>query len=249
MSKKSLHSKVVAVIGIDGSGKSTCFRHLFNNINDKRIAAIGDKVMLKENSKVHASGLLLSRIKVNLGAKVKRLKSRKLYRIFKFLELLLRVKLLYVIDRKNKPDYIITDGSPMINILGWGHYYCPDIYTEALLDEVIDYMTGKKIPERRKAFFKKHSKEVLLTNKLRVKFRLPDIVFFLKVSPDVAMERISKRNEELQPHETVEFLHNLQDSYIKVCSLLQDTIIHYINTDNKSIESVFEEIIIKLKDN
>lgn len=251
MPDNSLHRKLnahtIAVIGIDGSGKSTCFKYLFESINDRKIAAIGDKVLLKKNNKVQNSRHLLSRLKVFLGSKVKQIKNRKLYRILKFGELLLRVKLLYIIDRKNAPKIIITDGSPLINILGWGHYYCPDIYTDELLLEVISYMTGKRVPNNRKKFFQEHSKEILLINKLRIKLRIPNIVFFLKVSPNVAMERIGSRKEELQPHETAEFLYNLQESYIKVCGLLTDTEIHYIETDNKTIELVCDEILLNIR--
>jgi adenylate kinase family enzyme len=237
------NSKPIAIIGVDGSGKSTCFKELIQNLSNKNIAAIGDRVIVKKNSKLIKSNLWLIKLKVILGTRVKKLKNRKLYRILKFFELLIRVKLLYKIDRYYTPELIITDGSPLINILGWGHYYCPEIYNKALITEVIGYMTGEKIPKHRKAFFKKHSREVLLINRLGIKFHIPALVFFLKVSSDIAMERISHRNEDLQPHETSEFLNNLQDSYAMVCHLLKETNINYIDTNNKTIETVVGEII------
>jgi len=239
----SSNSTSIAIIGVDGSGKSTCFKKLFEKLTNKNIAAIGDKVLVKKNNEIFISKLWMSKLKVFLGARVKRIKNRKLYRILKFLELLLRVKLSHKIDRIYTPEFIITDGTPAINIMGWGHYYCPEIYSNELLVEVIGYMTGEKIPRHRKAFFKKHSHELLLINRLRIKFRIPDIVFFLKVSPEIAMERITSRNEELQPHETVEFLNNLQESYIKVCQLLEETKIYYIDTNNKTIETVIDDIV------
>jgi adenylate kinase family enzyme len=242
----AFHSKTIAIVGIDGSGKSTCFRLLFDSIRYKNIAAIGDKVMTKKNDELFKINLWQSRLKLFLGPRVKRLKNRKLYRIFKFLELLLRAKLLYKIDSKYAPELILTDGSPLINILGWGHYYCPEIYSKELLIEVIGYMTGNKIPKHRKAFFKKHSREVLLINRLRIKFHIPDEVFFLKVSPDIAIERISHRNEDLQPHETREFLNNLQESYAKVCQLLKESKIHHIDTDNKTPETIISEMVTLL---
>ena len=72
---------------------------------------------------------------------------------------------------------------------------------------------------------------------------MPDVVFFLKVSPDQAVERISLRDEELQVHETRDFLKNLQDSYSMVCQILEESEIHYIDTDNKSPESIIDEIV------
>jgi deoxyadenosine/deoxycytidine kinase len=242
----AFHSKTIAIVGIDGSGKSTCFRLLFDSIGYENIAAIGDKVMAKKNNELFKINLWQSRLKNFLGARVKRLKNRKLYRIFKFIELLLRVKLLYKIDSKYAPELVITDGAPLINILGWGHYYCPEIYSKEILIEVVGYMTGNKIPKHRKAFFKKHSREILLINRLRIKFHIPDQVFFLKVSPDMAIERISHRNEDLQPHENKEFLNNLQESYAMVCKLLKESKIHYIDTDNKIPETIIGEMVTSL---
>ena len=242
----AFNSKTIAVIGVDGSGKSTCFRLLFESIRDKNIVAIGDKIIAKKNDELFKIDLWQSRLKLFLGPRVKKLKNRKLYRIFKFLELVLRAKLLYKIDRKYAPKLIITDGSPLINILGWGHYYCPEIYSKELLIEVIGYMTGNKIPKHRKAFFKKHSHEVLFVNRLRIKFHIPDEVFFLKVSPEVAIKRISHRNEDLQPHETRDFLNNLQESYAMVCQLLKESKIHYIDTDDKIPETIIGEMVTLL---
>lgn len=239
----SFNGKTIAIIGVDGSGKSTAFTLLFDSIRFKDIAAIGDKVMVKINEEPIKVNLWQARLKSFLGSKIKTLKNRKLYRVLKFLELLLRAKLLYRIDKKYALGIILTDGSPLINILGWGHYYCPEIYGKELIIEVIGYMTGNKIPKHRKAFFKKHSHEVLLINRLRIKFHIPDEVFFLKVSPNVAMERINNRNEELQTHETKEFLFNLQKSYLMVCSLLNESKIHYVDTDDKSPEKIIEEMI------
>ena len=136
--------------------------------------------------------------------------------------------------------------SGVINILGWGHYYCPEIYSKELLIEVIGYMTGNRIPKHRKAFFKKHSREVLLINRFRIKFHIPDEVFFLKVSPGMAIERINRRNEDLQPHETREFLYNLQESYAMVCQLLKESKIHYIDSDNKIPEAIIGEMVTLL---
>ncbi len=243
----AFNSKTIAVIGVDGSGKSTCFRLLFDSIKYKNTVAIGDEVMAKKNDELFKINLWQSRLKLFLGPRVKKLKNRKLYRIFKFLELVLRAKLIYKIDSKYAPELILTDGSPLINILGWGHYYCPEIYSKELLIEVIGYMTGNKIPKHRKAFFKKHSLEVLLINRLRIKFHIPDEVFFLKVSPDVAIKRISHRNEDLQPHETRDFLNNLQESYAMVCQLLKENKIHYVDTDNKTPETIIGEMVTILK--
>lgn len=239
----SFNSKTIAVIGVDGSGKSTAFKLLFESIRTKNIAAIGDKVMIKKKDKLFKVKLWQSRLKSFIGPRVKTLKNRKLYRVFKFLELLLRAKLLYRIDRKYVPEIILTDGSPLINILGWGHYYCPEIYGKELLLEVIGYMTGNKIPKLRKAFFKKHSREVLLIKRLKIKFHIPDEVFFLNVSPQLAMERISNRNEEVQAHETPDFLNNLQQSYNMVCELLTESKLHHIDTDNKSPKIIIDEIL------
>lgn len=241
--------KTIAIIGIDGSGKSTCFNQVIQDLHRKNIAAIGDRVLYKREYKIKTVMLMLAKLKELVGKKVKQIKSRKLYRILKFLELLMRVKLLYIIDRKYRPAIIITDGSPLINILGWGHYYCPDIYSKDLLVEVTRYMTGKRVPQDRKAFFKKHAREILLIRKLGIRFHIPDMIFFLKVSPHIALERINKRNEALQTHETNDFLSNLQSSYQMVCELLPDCNVNYIITDNKDIETVVSEVVREINQN
>ena len=108
------------------------------------------------------------------------------------------------------------------------------------------YMTGNRIPKHRKPFFKKHSHEVLLINRLGIKFHIPDEIFFLKVSPDIAIGRINLRNEDLQPHETGEFLNNLQESYVMVCQLLNESKIHYVDTDIKTSETIIGEMVTLL---
>lgn len=238
-----IKSKTIAIVGVDGSGKSSCFTLLYDSLNHDGVAAIGDTVCVKIKGRKIRPKLLGVKIKTFLGYKVKRLKNRKLYRFVKFIELLVRVKLLKKIDKKYTPGILLTDGSPLINILGWGHYYCPDIYNEGLVKEVIQYMLGQKIPRSRRPFFKKHAKEMLIMKRLRVKFHVPDLVFFLKVSPNIAVDRINKRNECLQVHETTDFLRKLQESYSMVCKLLPNSKVYAINTDRKDIGTVIAEII------
>ena len=62
----------------------------------------------------------------------------------------------------------------------------------------------------------------------------------------MAMERISHRHEDLQPHENKEFLNNLQESYAMVCQLLKESKIHYIETDQKNLETIIGEMVASL---
>ena len=243
---KSTH---VAIIGVDGSGKSSCFNSVFKSLQYKKKAAIGDDVFISVNKGIVRPKLFLLRMKLILGRRVKGIKNRKLYRIFKFIELLMRVKIFYLINRKYSPEIILTDGSPLINILGWGHYYCPDIYGKELCEEAIKYMTGTKIPKNRKVFFKKHSREMLAINRLGVKFHVPELVFLLKVTPEEAINRIKHRHEEIQVHETKTFLSNLQDSYEIICNILKKSKTVSINTDNKTIEDVAGKILLEIEKN
>ena len=50
---------------------------------------------------------------------------------------------------------------------------------------------------------------------------LPDIVIFLDVDPAIAINRIDKRGEKKQVHETVEKLSKLRSAYLCTCKVIQ----------------------------
>jgi thymidylate kinase len=83
---------------------------------------------------------------------------------------------------------------------------------------------------------------------LGIKFQKPDIVFFLKVAPDVAVNRVVKRGKKRQVHETKIFLSKLQEVYQLVCKILgEDTKIYTIDTDEKTIKQLIDIVVEKIR--
>lgn len=238
----------IAIIGVDGCGKSSCFKGALDVLSDVKLGGIGDKVFISEGGNLTKPKIRFTRLKTFLGKRAKNVKNRMLYKMLKFSEVVLRVKLHNKIESKYKPELILTDGVPLINTIGWGVFYYPDIFNESTCRDVIKYMTGIKIPWSQKGFFLKRSPEILLVNIFGIKFQRPDIVFFLKVTPDIAVKRVSERGKKLQVHETKGSLDKLQEAYELVCKILsEDTEIIKIETDDKTINQVNDIIIEKIR--
>jgi len=238
----------IAIIGVDGSGKSSCFKGVLKKLSKKRFGGIGDEVFISEKGKLLKPKIKYLKIKTFLGKRAKNIKNRTLYKILKFTELILRVKLHDEIEKQYKPEIILTDGAPLINTLGWGNFYYPDISSETICRDVIKYLTKIKIPLSWKGFYLKHSPEILFVNMLGIKFQKPDIVFFLKVAPDVAVNRVVKRGKKRQVHETKIFLSKLQEVYQLVCKILgEDTKIYTIDTDEKTIKQLIDIVVEKIR--
>lgn len=240
----------IAIIGIDGSGKSSCYSNVLERVSQRKVAVIGDEVFISQKGKLIKPGVRYLNLKLFLSKRVKNIKNRTLYKILKLTELILRVKVQDKVVKKYQPELILTDGSPLINTLAWGNFYLPDIYSKKLCSEVLGYMIGKNIPWSRKYFLIKKIPEIFLINFLRVKFQNPDIVFFLKVSPEVSLQRITMRSKEKQAHENKEFLQGLQQAYKIVCDILKkNTEINNIDTDNKTLEEVSNIISNRIYEN
>jgi hypothetical protein len=238
----------IAIIGVDGSGKSSCFKGVLEKISKKSLGGIGDGVFIFKKDKQLRPKVKYLKIKTFLGGKTKFVKNRTLYRILKFTELVLRVKIHDEIERKYNLKIILTDGIPMVNTIGWGNFYHPDIFSETICKDVIEYLTNTKIPLSRKWFYMKHAPEILLVNLLGIRFQKPDIIFFLRIAPQKAINRVNKRGKKRQVHETKIFLSNLQDAYQLICEILsKDTKIHTIDTSKKTLNQVINIVAGEIK--
>jgi len=243
--RRGAHNSLrIAVIGIDGSGKSSCFSGVLERLSKKSLGGIGDEIFVFQKGKPLKPEIRYLKLKTLLGKKAKNVRNRTLYKALKFTELFLRVKLHDEMEKRYKPEIILTDGVPLINTLGWGSFYKPDIFAEDVCRDAVKYMTRVKIPPSRRGFYLKHSPEILLVNMLGIRFQKPDIVFLLKVAPDLAVKRVSGRGKELQVHETETFLGKLQEAYQLVCEILsEDTTIYTIDTNEKTLEQVIETVM------
>ena len=234
----------IAIVGVDGSGKSSCFEGVLERLPKEKLGGIGDEVFVFQKGQSVKPRVKYLKIKRFLGKKAKNIRNRTLYKALKFTELILRVKLHDQIEKRYKPEIMLTDGTPLINTMGWGSFYKPDIFREDTCKDVAEYLTGTRIPASQRGFYRKYLPEILLVNMLGVRFQKPDVVFFLKVSPDVAMSRVGGRGKERQVHETEAFLGKLQEAYLLVCKILSEDIrIYIIDTDKKTLEQVIRFVV------
>ncbi len=245
----------IAVIGIDGSGKSCCYERLLNLLSkQKRVAGIGDKVFVsdKEGRLITPQDVLGIKLKSGLGFMVKKAKDKLTYEISKLSELVVRSKIQEALTERYTPNIVLTDGSPLINMLGWGVYYHPQRFNERDYLDLLQYLTAeKKIPFLSTSFYLKNIPELVLINRVyKAKLQVPDIIFFLKVNPRIALQRITQRGKELQMHEQENFLRKLQEAYIFVCKIMEQhfkTKVFEIDTDNLTAEEVLNRCQASLK--
>jgi diacylglycerol kinase family enzyme/thymidylate kinase len=227
MKKKPI---VAAVVGVDGSGKSSTFIGTLKALADHvQVVGIGDQLLHSGpgESISELTGVPLSRSAKFLGRFAKGLRWQRLYKNFKLVELAERAHICQYVSDHNPPDVILTDGQPLINVSGWA---CARFYREALsgddeeLWRVICYLSGEdRIPLWGLPRYILRAWQLPLVNLLGLsRFSPPDLIFLLDIDPEVAMERIRARGRPLQVHETADFLGKLGRDYGRVCTLLHE---------------------------
>ncbi len=239
----------IAVIGIDGSGKSSCYEDLLRYLAvNRNVAGVGDKVLVSVSSGelITPQDIIQVRLKSTLGVIVRMCRGKLLYEISKLTELVVRSKIQNTIAERYKPQYLVTDGSALVNMLGWGRYYRPQYFNEKAYVELIAYLTGEKRVSFRKAFYyAKRIPELVLINRVyAAHLQVPDIIIFLKVKPEEAIKRILTRGKETQVHEHTRFLAMLQEAYAFVCKMLSMSFpikIVEIDTDGLTQEEVMQK--------
>jgi diacylglycerol kinase family enzyme len=252
--KRSLKPIAVAVVGVDGSGKSATFAGVLRALAGRvRVVGIGDQVLHggPGESISELAGIPLSRSARFLGRFAKGLRWQRLYKNFKFIQLAELAHICQYVTHHDPPDVILTDGQPLINVAGWA---CARFYKEALSDNdeelwrLICYLGGgKRIPLRGLARRALRAWQLPLLNWLRLnRFPSPDLIFLLDIDPEVAMGRIRARGRPLQVHETASFLGELGRCYARVCTLLHERRgipLTTIRVDQLSLEEVVESVV------
>ncbi|RLC38087.1 MAG: dTMP kinase [Candidatus Nealsonbacteria bacterium] len=89
-------------------------------------------------------------------------------------------------------------------------------------------------------------KELIALNK---KFLLPDLVFFLDVSPEICIQRIGRRGKEKTLFEEKEILKKVYENYKKVLKEFEKTTKIFIINGERSIEEVFEDVKSRISTN
>ena len=255
--KKTRSVKSVAVLGIDGSGKSTLSKNISINLSaNLKVTLLTDKLQFYKDGKLKKMlPFITEHIRRAIGSYAKNARSLKLYKIPKLTELLLRNSLIAKTKRWHNPDCLILDGSPILNLTAWSILYKEKLFNEALCVKAIKILCSRgddispddpiytDFPELKKL------KKIGLT-----KFDLPEIVLFLDVDPGVAISRINERGKKKQVHEKEEKLARLRGAYLSICKILSDNfdiptlIIAGDNSIEKTTDTAFDFINIHLKE-
>jgi len=225
--KRSARSKpafTIAVLGIDGSGKSTLSRMVSKKLSDTyRVCLVSDNLELYEKkSQQELQPLLTEKVREALGRYAKTAKSLKHYKIPKLAEILLRDHIMGEVQRWYTPDIIVQDGCPLINLAAWAKLYKEEYVDTYVCARAIRILTGDREAIRKDdPIFKKFPELAALRRFKLDHMRLPDAVIFLDVAPAVSMQRIQSRGEQMQVHETEEKLGKLREGYLLVTQVVE----------------------------
>ncbi|HUU45223.1 MAG TPA: hypothetical protein VM118_05770, partial [Acidobacteriota bacterium] len=208
--------RLVAIMGIDGSGKSTLSRTVAERLSHVGLVArIGDQIeLLRDGEQLPMQMFVAERLREMIGRQAKTAASLKLYKIPKLAELLLRNHLASEIARWYAPVYIVTDGSPLLNILAWSVLYKGSLLDSTACAKAMAVLSGRwREVGRRDPVFAQFP-ELAFFERLKLgRLTLPRAAVFLDVEPEIACGRILDRGEPTQVHETPESLSRLRDSY------------------------------------
>jgi 1-acyl-sn-glycerol-3-phosphate acyltransferase len=213
---------VVAVLGIDGSGKSTLSHRLALDLSaTERTCLIGDSLELfADGAPRDAQPLLKEKLRRWVSAQAKDAKSLARYKIPKLTELLLRDALLGEAKRWYGADLIFMDGSPILNMTAWSILYRPELMDADFCARAMDILTGGG--SARDPIFGEFPELKMMKRLGLTRLAMPDAVIFLDIPPAVSMARIRTRGEKMQVHETEEKLGRLRAAYHLVVEALRD---------------------------
>jgi len=213
----------VAVIGIDGSGKSTLSRRMIRCFEENS-CFIGDSLELfKDGEPCDTQPLLVNEVRKWVGCRAKRAKNLAHYKIPKLAELLLRDRLLSDVERWYRPSHIFMDGSPLLNMTAWATLYHEEFFNAEICEKVMNIMSGEDRCLKKDSVFDQLPELGALQKLKLTNLHLPDAVIFLDVDPEVSIDRIASRGELVQAHENIEKLTKLREAYHLVCDVLQKT--------------------------
>jgi len=213
----------VAVLGIDGSGKSTLSQRVCEALSKRsRVLRVSDELEFYENGVCTTlRSLPCEKVRQALGRYTKTAKSLKHYKIPKLAELLLRDHLLGEVRRWHAPEIAVMDGSPLINMTAWARLYKEELHDPRIAGAAIRILSGRDedLDETAEDLLK--LPELSVMKRLRIaRLHLPDAVVMLDVDPAISMERIRRRGEKVQAHETEDKLTRLREGYLMVCDVV-----------------------------
>jgi len=242
----------IASVGIDGSGKSTCYSYLLTELGKEETSyGVGDKISVVDHGKLEELDWVPGAGLKNIFHRAAKAANRMTgYKLLKLIDLKIRQEIQDIIILKFRPRHVISDGHPLINILAWGLWSTKQPLAGSPYEEAIHVLIGERTLTLNRIFYFARKFPIVLFLKWFSRLRLPDHVFFLTVSPENAIDRIVKRGEKRQIHETADKLKSLQKAYFDILDFLKDQFnlgISMINTDNKTLDGITGEVVKNAK--
>ncbi|MFQ5425728.1 MAG: diacylglycerol kinase family protein [Gaiellales bacterium] len=218
----------MSIVGIDGCGKSSTFEGALQELA-RRVPAVGvgDRLLGGgPGDPVHErTDVPRARSTRVVGRAAKGLRIPVLYKNVKFVDLMERARLADHVATHEAPAVVLCDGDPLVNTAAWAaaRFARERLADDDALDEGLALLTREQtVPLRALWSELRRSWQLTLVNRLRLgRFRYPDVVVFLRIDPELALRRIRARGRPLQAHETHGFLAELDRSYERVCTLLE----------------------------
>jgi len=212
----------VAVLGIDGSGKSTLARSLAQQLSLSAAAClVSDRLQFYDRGELKPlQPLVLEEARGILSRYAKQAKSLARYKIPKLAELLLRDRLLSEVNRWYAPQWVVQDGSPLLNMAAWVVLYDRQRLEDDTLIQAITVLAGGQSGLSRRGPVFRQIPELAVLSRLGLnRLRLPRLLILLDLPASVACARIVSRGGPRQPHETEERLALLREAYQRVARI------------------------------
>ena len=217
-------TKVIALVGIDGSGKSSVSHELVRRLSEgRRGCLISDELEFYENGERKGTQPLLTDVvRHALGRHAKVAKSLTHYKVPKLAELMLRDQLLTQVQRWYAPHVIILDGSPLINLMAWSVLYKKNELDPSSCAAAIRILTGHQAEVERGDLVYTSYPELKALERFVPPMHLADLTVMIDIDPAESIRRIEHRGGHRQVHETADKLARLRRGYLDVLRVVGD---------------------------
>jgi deoxyadenosine/deoxycytidine kinase len=265
----------ICLLGIDGSGKSTITASLpavlateLNIISagagDTFQVVNGEENYLTSKSYQKNFPLAARLSRYFKGIAKKYVDNRKIYPVFKLMNLYFQDIEAQKLVNKYSPGLMISDGNLLLSTLGRAaNYLQPASESEERSDSrqtvnpddlksLIEYIIDKKpLPEKTRIVVPDLIKIGILIKFLHLtvidKLLLPDMVIFMDILPERALDRINIRGKKIDLHENINDLTQARNMYLKTIEAFNKyrgrISAHSISVDNHTPDQVLSEII------